>query len=105
MLTFAADLICMEQSRTHLFEGKFNLLLTPGLRFIPGITTPYVYFGQPGTVFAWHVEDYYCHSSNTLLDGAPKIWHVIPGSCMERFVSHAKGKNNISFSEFLLIIF
>ena len=39
---------------------------------IPGINTPYLYFGMWRTTFAWHTEDRELHSINYLYKGADK---------------------------------
>lgn len=58
---------------------KFNVLRRiPEESWIKGIQTPYIYAGTPGTVFGWHVEDYWFHSANYLWDGSPKVWYMVP---------------------------
>lgn len=42
---------------------------------VPGIQTPFTYFGSPYTSFPWHVEDYNLYSLSYLHCGAPKIWY------------------------------
>lgn len=47
---------------------------------IPGITTPYTYYGAPRATFAWHTEDYDLYSLNYIYKGEPKQWYVVPQS-------------------------
>lgn len=44
---------------------------------LPGITTPYLYFGMWKAMFAWHVEDMNLFSINYLHYGEPKSWYCI----------------------------
>lgn len=44
---------------------------------IPGVTTPYLYFGMWASVFCAHTEDMNLLSINYLHAGAPKIWYVV----------------------------
>ena len=44
---------------------------------IPGVTTPYLYFGMWASVFCAHTEDMNLLSINYLHAGAPKIWYAV----------------------------
>jgi jumonji domain-containing protein 2 len=53
---------------------------------IPGVTTPYLYFGMWASVFCAHTEDMNLLSINYLHAGAPKIWYAVPaGEDSQRF--------------------
>ncbi|WVQ83577.1 hypothetical protein IAT38_005718 [Cryptococcus sp. DSM 104549] len=62
-----------------------NLLNRWDLRNLPGVNTPYLYFGMWGASFAWHVEDMDLFSINYIHFGAPKFWYAIPQQQAERF--------------------
>lgn len=54
---------------------------------LPGVTTPYLYFGMWRASFAWHVEDMDLHSINYIHFGAPKQWYAIRQADRRRFES------------------
>lgn len=63
-------------------EWNFNKLdscLKDGLGpiLMEGINSPYLYFGSPRSIFAWHVEDYNMGSINFQHAGKPKFWYGI----------------------------
>lgn len=52
---------------------------------IAGVQTSFVNVGMQGTFFCAHKEDSNIASLNILLEGAPKIWYVLPYSQAEKF--------------------
>ena len=57
--------------------GPPNLLKKVLPLSCPGITTCYGYLGNPGSTFAYHVEDACLGSLNVNLGGGAKMWYVV----------------------------
>ncbi|GBE85715.1 hypothetical protein SCP_0802370 [Sparassis crispa] len=61
----------------HL-ESALSRLLPASSQGLPGVNTPYLYFGMWRATFAWHVEDMDLFSINYIHFGAPKFWYAVP---------------------------
>ncbi|KAH9916071.1 uncharacterized protein B0H18DRAFT_1039143 [Fomitopsis serialis] len=61
----------------HL-DSALSRLLPSSSKGLPGVNTPYLYFGMWRATFAWHVEDMDLFSINYIHFGAPKYWYAIP---------------------------
>ncbi|GLB42769.1 putative jmjN domain containing protein [Lyophyllum shimeji] len=61
----------------HL-PSTLSRLLPADSQGLPGVNTPYLYFGMWRATFAWHVEDMDLFSINFIHFGAPKFWYAIP---------------------------
>ncbi|KAK4701976.1 hypothetical protein P7C70_g4248, partial [Phenoliferia sp. Uapishka_3] len=59
--------------------------LAPSSCKIPGVVSPYLYFGMWRATFAWHVEDADLYSINYIHFGAPKFWYSVPQEQSDRF--------------------
>ncbi|KAJ4483754.1 jumonji superfamily protein [Lentinula aciculospora] len=66
-----------EWNVAHL-ESELSRLLPSSDRGLPGVNTPYLYWGMWRATFAWHVEDMDLFSINYIHFGAPKCWYAIP---------------------------
>jgi len=61
----------------HL-PSALSRLLPSSDKGLPGVNTPYLYFGMWRATFAWHVEDMDLFSINYIHFGAPKFWYAVP---------------------------
>jgi len=60
---------------------------------IPGVTTPYLYFGMWASVFCAHTEDMHLLSINYLHAGAPKVWYAVAEGEDSRRFEHLMESN------------
>ncbi|KAI8442798.1 JmjC domain, hydroxylase-domain-containing protein, partial [Phakopsora pachyrhizi] len=71
---------------------------------IPGVNSPYLYFGTWRATYAWHVEDADLYSINYIHFGAPKFWYSVPqehNQRFESFMSSSFAKERMVCPEFL----
>ncbi|KAF9255848.1 JmjC-domain-containing protein [Marasmius fiardii PR-910] len=65
-----------EWNFAHL-ESELSRIL-PSSTVIPGVNTPYLYWGMWRTTYAWRVEDVDLFGIYYLHFGAPKFWYAVP---------------------------
>ncbi|GAA95595.1 uncharacterized protein L969DRAFT_92726 [Mixia osmundae IAM 14324] len=88
----AGSLFDPKQTVWNVAELDNLLSRVGGSRKIPGVNTPYLYFGSWRATFAWHVEDMDLYSINYLHFGAPKCWYSVPQREHERFEQYMAGQ-------------
>ncbi|KIY62495.1 JmjC-domain-containing protein [Cylindrobasidium torrendii FP15055 ss-10] len=74
----------------HL-ESALTRLLPSSDKGLPGVNTPYLYWGMWKATFAWHLEDMDLSSINYIHFGAPKFWYAIPQGRSKAFEQTMKG--------------
>lgn len=81
----------------HL-PSALSRLLPASDQGLPGVNTPYLYFGMWRATFAWHVEDMDLFSINYIHFGAPKFWYAIPQGRSNALEQTMRSTYNISNS-------
>ncbi|KAI6017850.1 JmjC domain, hydroxylase-domain-containing protein [Pisolithus marmoratus] len=74
----------------HL-PSLLSRILPASSKGLPGVNTPYLYFGMWRATFAWHVEDMDLFSINYIHFGAPKFWYAVPQGRATALESTMKG--------------
>lgn len=74
----------------HL-PSLLSRILPTSCKGLPGVNTPYLYFGMWRATFAWHVEDMDLFSINFIHFGAPKFWYAVPQGRSAALESTMKG--------------
>lgn len=81
----------------HL-PSALSRLLPSSDKGLPGVNTPYLYFGMWRATFAWHVEDMDLFSINYIHFGAPKFWYAIPQGRASALEQTMRGKLCLALS-------
>ena len=69
--------------RLDSFSYLFDTLTSP----VPGVTSPFVYFGSPESGFLLNTEDLDLHFISYLHSGKPKIWYIIHKSSVNNLLA------------------
>jgi JmjC domain, hydroxylase len=86
----------------HL-PSALSRLLPSSSKGLPGVNTPYLYFGMWRATFAWHVEDMDLFSINYIHFGAPKFWYACPQGRAGALEGTMKGTFSLSVFRTALI--
>lgn len=82
----------------HL-PSALSRLLPASNKGLPGVNTPYLYFGMWRATFAWHVEDMDLFSINYIHFGAPKFWYAVPQARAGQLETSMKGMFATDFAD------
>ncbi|KAI7888964.1 JmjC domain, hydroxylase-domain-containing protein [Mucor mucedo] len=84
---YGADLLgsLFDDSVTSWNPNSLDNTLNKLGMVLPGVNSPYLYFGMWKATFPWHVEDMDLYSINYIHFGAPKQWYVIQPCYQKRF--------------------
>ena len=80
----------------HL-PSTLDRLLPSSSKSLPGVNTPYLYFGMWRATFAWHVEDMDLFSINYIHFGAPKFWYAMPQARATALERVMRGISSMAF--------
>lgn len=80
LITYEGSLYTDETTSWNVahLPSTLTRLLPSSDKGLPGVNTPYLYFGMWRATFAWHVEDMDLFSINYIHFGAPKFWYSVP---------------------------
>ncbi|XP_052130837.1 uncharacterized protein LOC127751391 isoform X2 [Frankliniella occidentalis] len=88
---FYASGLNVQKNKRNMVSSNFSLSflnkITPTCLLegnLPGITTPYLYFGFSHSFFPIHIEDLSLYSLNFLHHGYPKVWVVVPPASISK---------------------
>jgi len=85
----------------HL-PSTLSRLLPSSDQGLPGVNTPYLYFGMWRATFSWHVEDMDLFSINYIHFGAPKFWYAMPQGRAQALEQVMRGRDFATFRSIVL---
>ena len=85
-------------------SSALSRLLPASSKGLPGVNTPYLYFGMWRATFAWHVEDMDLFSINYIHFGAPKFWYAMPQTRSIALEQTMKGQSLVILKGYLRLI-